>query len=103
MTKTEQQQFFYDFTEKMSSTILTKGDDYAGQEDRLNNFKAAGNAAGGNAKLNCLNLIATKVARLGQLLNSKNAPKHEAVEDSILDLANYAFLLACIMNEESKS
>lgn len=102
MTKTEQQEFFIRFAAKMSETILSKGDDYAGQEDRLNNFKVAGNAAGGNAKLNCLNLIATKVARLGQLLNSKSAPKHEAVEDSILDLANYAFLLACITTEESQ-
>lgn len=101
MTKQDQQKHFSHFTEKMSQTILSKGDDYAGQEDRLNNFKVAGKAAGGTAEINCLNLIATKVARLGQLLNSKSAPKHEAVEDSILDLANYAFLLSCIVEEKS--
>jgi hypothetical protein len=100
MSGKEQQEFFDTFTTKMKATILSKGDDYAGQEDRLNNFKVAGNAAGGSAEINCLNLIATKVARLGQLLNSKQIPKHEAVDDSILDLANYAFLLACIKHEQ---
>jgi hypothetical protein len=43
-----------------------------------------------------LNLIATKVARLGVLLNSNDKPKNESINDSIMDLANYAMLLAMI-------
>ena len=95
MTKEEQQEFFDEYINKMRDVLLNKGDDYA-NTDRLSNFKMAGQIAGGNAQLNCLNLIATKVARLGVLLNSNDAPKNESINDSIMDLANYAMLLAMI-------
>lgn len=98
MTKQEQQEFFDQYVNKMREVLLNKGDDYA-NADRLSNFKLAGLIAGGNAKTNCLNLIATKVARLGVLLNSNDEPKNESVSDSILDLANYAMLLAMIDDE----
>jgi hypothetical protein len=74
MTKEEQQEFFDEYINKMRDVLLNKGDDYA-NADRLSNFKMAGQIAGGNAQLNCLNLIATKVARLGVLLNSNDATK----------------------------
>lgn len=99
MTKEQQSRYFTSFTDNQRSILLSKGDDYAGA-DRLNNFKVAGAAAGNSAEINCLNMIATKVARLGQLFRSGEAPKHEAVEDSILDLSTYAFLLACIRREK---
>ena len=98
MTKQEQQEFFDKYVNKMRQVLLNKGDDYA-NADRLSNFKLAGLIAGGNAKTNCLNLIATKVARLGVLLNSNDEPKNESVSDSILDLANYSMLLAMIDDE----
>jgi hypothetical protein len=100
MTKDEQIIFFEAFTQKQKDVMLSKGDDYAGG-DRLSNFKKAGTICGLNAELNCLNLIATKVARLGELLNGKE-PKNESVEDSILDLANYSILLAMIRNDKNK-
>ncbi len=95
MTKEEQQIFFDEYINKMRDVLLNKGDDYA-NADRLSNFKMAGQISGGNAQLNCLNLIATKVARLGVLLNSNDKPKNESINDSIMDLANYALLLAMI-------
>ena len=98
MTKEEQQIFFDEYINKMRDVLLNKGDDYA-NADRLSNFKMAGQIAGGNAQLNCLNLIATKVARLGVLLNSNDKPKNESINDSIMDLANYALLLAMINNK----
>ena len=99
MTKEKQIELFNEITEKMRNTLLNKGDDYA-NTDRLSNFKLAGGISGGNAKINCLNLIATKVARLGVLLNSKDAPKNESIDDSVLDLANYAILLSMILNDK---
>ena len=95
MTKEEQEIFFDEYINKMRDVLLNKGDDYA-NADRLSNFKMAGQIAGGNAQLNCLNLIATKVARLGVLLNTQDKPKNESINDSIMDLANYALLLAMI-------
>lgn len=98
MTKQEQQEFFDEYINKMRDVLLNKGDDYA-NADRLSNFKLAGLIAGGNAKINCLNLIATKVARLGVLINSNDKPKNESISDSIMDLANYSLLLAMIDDE----
>jgi len=99
MNLEEQKQAFDDFTSIMRSTLLKKGNDYSG-EDRLSNFKLAGNITGIGAEMNCLNLIATKVARLGILLRSKNMPDNESTSDSLLDLANYSILLWMLINEK---
>lgn len=96
MTLEQQEKEFDAFVAKMKETMFKKGNDYAGTDDRLRNFKVAGACAGSTAEQNCLQLIATKVARLGQLLNSSKAPENESIEDSLLDLANYSFLLHCI-------
>lgn len=98
MTKKEQMAHFGYMTGEMRKTLFSKGDDYA-NEDRLSNFKLAGAISGGDAKINCLNLIATKVARLGVLINTDKEPNNESIEDSVLDLANYAVLLSMIINE----
>jgi hypothetical protein len=49
-----------------------------------------------DAERNCLNLIATKVARLGVLLNTSGPPANESIDDTLIDLANYAVLLRMI-------
>jgi len=102
MTKQEQEKHFNEVTEKMREIMLSKGDDYA-NTDRLSNFKLAGNVSGLNAKLNCLSLIATKVARLGVLLNSNKKPNNESIQDSLLDLANYSLLLSMLLEEEKQT
>jgi hypothetical protein len=48
-------------------------------------------------------MIATKVARLGVLLNSESKPNNESVRDSVLDLANYAVLLDMILSDKEDS
>lgn len=100
MNLQEQEKHFNEMTEKMRNIMISKGNDYA-NTDRLSNFKLAGNISGLNAKLNCLSLIATKVARLGVLLNSNNEPNNESIQDSVLDLANYSLLLSMILSEET--
>lgn len=102
MTKQEQEVHFEEMTQKMKQILLSKGDDYA-NTDRLSNFKLAGEISGLNAELNCLSLISTKVARLGVLLGSGKTPKNESIQDSVLDLANYAILLSMILEDENKT
>lgn len=87
-----------DFMVKMRNIILKKGNDYA-TTDRLSNFKMAGEICNLTPQQNCLSLIATKVARLGVLLSGK-VPDNESIEDSLIDLANYAALLYMIEREE---
>lgn len=98
MNKLQQEIHLKDFQSKMTETILNKGNDYA-NADRLSNFKLAGSISGLSPQLNCLSLIATKVARLGVLLNSEDSPNNESVRDSILDLVNYGALLDMILSE----
>ena len=80
-----------------------KGYDYAG-EDILSNFRLAGMIVNQGARnpdaVNCLNLIGTKVARLGQLLSSGKHAQNESVQDSVIDLCNYAALLYLILKME---
>ena len=103
MTLETQQKHFAEITEQMKSIMFAKGNDYA-NKDRLSNFKLAGNISGLTPELNCLSLIATKVARLGVLLNSDNNPNNESISDSLLDLANYTVLLTMLLKDkESKS
>lgn len=99
MTEQDQIKHFELFTNQMKEIIFKKGNDYA-NVDRLSNFKLAGAICGLKAEQNCLSLIATKVARLGVLLNSDKAPNNESVQDSVLDLANYSILLSMILKEK---
>jgi len=101
MTKQEQEIYFNDTVQKMKSVLVSKASDYSTNIDVLSNFKLAGNICGISPELNCLSLIATKVARLGVLLNSNNKPNNESIQDSILDLSNYALLLGMLLEEKN--
>lgn len=89
-----------DFFKKQRELLKSKGSDYAG-EDVLSNFRLAGMIVNQNTKhpdaINCLNLIGTKVARLGQLLSSSSDVQNESIQDSVIDLANYTVLLSLIL------
>jgi hypothetical protein len=99
MTKQEQLQRFDDLVAKLRKTLEDKGHDYAG-EDVLSNFKDSGKRIGKTPEEHCLSLISTKVSRLSNLLSDrKKTPKNEAIQDSILDLIGYSFLLDSIIYE----
>ena len=100
MTHEQQKQHFDNFVHRMRNIQLEKGNDYA-NEDRLSNFKLAGAIAGVSAEINCLNQIATKVARLGVLLKGDKTPNNESIRDSVIDLANYAMLLDMIIQDNA--
>lgn len=89
--------------EEQKKILKKKGNDYAG-EDLLSNFRLAGMITNQTSKhpdaLNCLNLIGTKVARLGQLLNTDKTAENESIQDSVIDLANYAAILYMILKME---
>jgi len=97
MNKQQQIDAFNDLIEKAESILLKKGDDYA-NADRLSNFKDAGRITGITTQQHCLALIATKVARLGNLYRGKT-PNNESIQDSIIDLFNYTALLYMIETE----
>ena len=98
MDKLEQEKHFKDIIAKIRQTQISKQGDYA-NKDVLSNFKLAGASCGLSAEVQCLSLIATKVARLGVLLQGKE-PNHESISDSVLDMANYSILLDMILADK---
>lgn len=100
MTAQEQSIFFEKTIKEIESILISKSGDYSSSLDKLSNFKLAGAIIGTTPHLNCLSLIATKVARLGVLLNTKDSPNNESIQDSVKDLANYALLLLMIIEDE---
>jgi hypothetical protein len=102
MTLQEQQEHFNKLVKQMEDILLKKGNDYA-NADRLSNFKLAGNICQLTPEQNCLSLIATKVARLGVLLNSGKQPNNESINDSVIDLINYGVLLSMLLEENHGS
>lgn len=98
MTHEQQSILLGEFYAEKKNILKLKGEDYA-NEDVLSNFKTAGANIGISPELQCLSLIATKVARLGNLLSGKT-PNNESISDSILDLSNYTDLLYCLVNEK---
>ena len=101
MTQKEQTILLAEFYAQKKNILKLKSEDYATETDILQNFKSAGGNIGISAELQCLSLIATKVARLGNLLSGKK-PNNESIADSILDLSNYTDLLYCLVNEKAK-
>ena len=106
MNKQQQIESFDRIVSKMREVLLAKGDDYAADADRLSNFKQVGTICGIGAARACLVLIATKVARLGNLLGDgsgdgdRRAVRNESIADSVLDLTNYGVLLSQILEDE---
>lgn len=100
MKTEEQTKLFKEFIQKQEDILLKKRNDYA-NNDVMSNFKQVSNITGMTPEQSILVLIATKVARLGNLFQGKK-PNNESIDDSIIDMANYCFLLYCI-REEQKS
>ena len=101
MTREQQALLLGEFYAEKKNVLKLKGEDYANETDVLQNFKSAGANIDISPELQCLSLIATKVARLGNLLSGK-IPNNESISDSILDLSNYTDLLYCLVNEKAK-
>lgn len=100
MNKQNQEEIIQQLEEHLRAVRDRKGSDYA-NEDVLSNFKVAGASCGLTAEQNALSLIATKVARLGNLLQKDKEVKNEPIKDSVIDLINYGYLLYCLLEEDS--
>lgn len=75
----------------MERTVASKAHDYADNTDVYSNFRGAAKVANVSEEQVFQTLIGIKVERLRQLTSGKE-PNHEGIEDTLLDLANYAAL-----------
>lgn len=81
--------------------MARKNHDYSSTQDPFINFKTAAEAAGITPAQAILTLIGMKIARLSQLVGTEKRPLNESVEDSVMDLINYALLLRGVLKENS--
>ena len=89
------------FLARMHDTMLAKGNDYAG-DDTLANFKEA-NDVGLSTPMSIYVRLSDKYLRLKRFMKTGNfAVEDEKVEDTLLDLANYAVLMALAVQEDTK-
>jgi len=93
--KTNEKTTFADALRRMEETHDAKSHDYAKIENRYSNFEFAAAIADefpdGPDRV-FATMLGIKLARLAELLSQGKDPKHESVEDTFLDLSNYAVL-----------
>lgn len=90
------------FQSTMREVLVKKSNDYS-HEDALSNFKTTAAVTQTKTNSTILTMMGIKIARLGVLINQSKEPKNEAIEDTLIDLANYSFLLLCAIKEDTNN
>jgi len=97
----EQKQQIERMLELMRTTMVAKGNDYAGV-DTLANFRAV-NSIGISTPKSIFVRLSDKYQRLARFLSTDDLQvTDERIEDTLLDLANYAVLLSVAFKEAKK-
>jgi hypothetical protein len=93
-----------DGTFKTCLTILSqKNKDYSKGEDALRNFKMVEVFNLTDSPTGICVRLCDKFSRIANLLKSGPAVKDESIEDTILDVINYAILLKACLQENKKN
>ena len=92
---------FHELLQRMAEVHDAKSADYASDDDHLTNLRAC-EKFGVPAWKGALIRLSDKWSRIEQLVSGKKPRvKDEAIEDTLLDFANYA-LLIIVLREEAK-
>lgn len=78
--------------QQMEAVHDAKNEDYASGSNPYSNFEGSAAISGQSVDKVFQTMIGIKMERLKQLVGTGKVPNHESVDDSILDLANYAAL-----------
>ncbi len=86
----------------MAEIHAAKSNDYAGKEDPCSNFRLSSDQVQAKPMLSVEVLIATKQARLRELMwTPGKTVRNESVEDTLLDRAVYSVIAVLLWQEES--
>ena len=91
----------FEVFDRMRATVESKAGDYADDGNVYSNFEGAAHVAGITVDQVFMTLIGVKVERLRQLMSGKE-PNHEAIDDTRIDLANYAALWQGYAEEQAR-
>ena len=99
MTKEELLKLHDTITAECKQILDSKGNDYSGDKDRLRNFKAV-EIVKVNPVQGIMVRMIDKMTRMSELLEHDSKVKAESIEDTALDLFNYAFLLIAVLQDK---
>jgi hypothetical protein len=92
-------QFLRDLTE-LRNLHLSKGHDYADEGDPLRNYVVSSEAGGVEPWRGAFIRLAEKFHRLSNLLKKNDAPNHESLDDTLMDLAAMALIVKSLRARE---
>lgn len=91
---------FNSILSEMSAILQAKNSDYSDQKDAFSNFTNVEKLNITTAERGILVRMTDKITRICNLIDKDPAVKDEAIEDTLMDLANYSvILLAYIRNK----
>lgn len=82
--------FFDDVLREMGEVHDRKNEDYAADGDPFSNFTGVAQMTGQPVDMVFFTMIGIKIMRLKELVGVGKDPNFESIDDTILDLANYA-------------
>ena len=85
---------------KCKEIMMSKGEAYSGQEDKLGNFKRCGKLAGVDTKRAWFIYFAKHFDSLSSYIRGEYVDS-EPIEGRIIDLINYLFLFYALIKEKN--
>lgn len=97
--------YIKDFHDKAASIVEAKSKDYAGVDQPMRNFYDASSSAGVTVEQGILVRMADKISRIRSLTERMSSAGNvgEKLEDTLMDLSNYATILAYYVSENYNS
>lgn len=89
--------------EDMLTVHDRKNEDYADGGNPFSNFEGAAAVAGVSVDTVFQVMIGIKLERLRQLVTNAKTPNHESIDDSILDMTNYAAIWLAYRRSQSET
>jgi len=106
MTNDERTKLFDEIISECRNLLITKGSDYAGDNDVLSNFKYTASRIGVTKYQSWFFYLDKHVEAIRNGINRNPAypdVHSEGLRSRVHDLINYSFLLACLLEEDSKN
>jgi len=90
------------YQKQMHDILKRKNSDYAGTADTYANFMYCEKLGLCSTETGIMVRISDKMTRISNLLKQDAQVKEESIKDTLLDMANYAMILASYIEDKNK-
>jgi hypothetical protein len=91
------------YQKTMFDILKRKNADYSGKEDTYANFQYCEKLGLCSTEAGIMVRISDKMTRISNLLKQDAKVKEETIKDTLLDMANYAMILASYIEDKNKN